>query len=118
MSVHYTNQPPDFEVKLFNHQLASIYNMEQLENNPVITSDCNEVKDTRIGINADITGYGKTLSMIGLIARDKMPWDLNFPFVFETVTPEAKFRIKNYKIQRLGSAFIKKYRRVGWKRYK
>ena len=100
MSVHYANQPPDFEVKLFNHQLASIYNMEQLENNPVITSDCNEVKDTRIGINADITGYGKTLSMIGLIARDKMSWDLNFPFVFETVTPEAKFRIKNYKIQR------------------
>ena len=100
MSVHYVNQPPDFEVKLFNHQLASIYNMEQLENNPVITSDCNEVKDTRIGINADITGYGKTLSMIGLIARDKMPWDLNFPFVFETVTSEAKFRIKNYKIQR------------------
>ena len=100
MSVHYANQPPDFEVKLFNHQLASIYNMEQLENNPVITSDCNEVKDTRIGINADITGYGKTLSMIGLIARDKMPWDLNFPFVFETVTSEAKFRIKNYKIQR------------------
>jgi SNF2 family DNA or RNA helicase len=100
MSVHYANQPPDFEVKLFNHQLASIYNMEQLENNPVITSNCNEVKDTRIGINADITGYGKTLSMIGLIARDKMPWDLNFPFVFETVTSEAKFRIKNYKIQR------------------
>lgn len=100
MSVHYTNQPPDFTVKLFNHQLASIYNMEQLENNPVIISDCNEVKDTRIGINADITGYGKTLSMIGLIARDKMPWDLNFPFVFETITPEAKFRIKNYKIQR------------------
>jgi SNF2 family DNA or RNA helicase len=97
---HYVNQPPDFSVKLFDHQLASIYNMEHLENNPMIPCGHNEMKETKIGINADITGYGKTLSMIGLIARDKMAWDLNFPFVFETVTPEAKFRIKNYKIQR------------------
>lgn len=99
-TIHYSNQPPDFSVKLFNHQLASIYHMEQLESNPIILSETNEIKDTKIGINADITGYGKTLSMIGLIARDKMPWDLNFPFVFETVTSEAKGRIKNYNIKR------------------
>ena len=98
-SVHYVNQPPNFSVKLFNHQLASIYNMEKLENNTIITTR-DEIKDTKIGINADITGYGKTLSMIGLIARDKMTWDLEFPYVFETVTTEAKHRIKNYKIQR------------------
>ena len=99
VTVHYVNQPPDFSVKLFNHQLASIYNMEKLENNTIISTR-DEIKDTKIGINADITGYGKTLSMIGLIARDKMPWDLDFPFVFETITSEAKYRIKNYKIQR------------------
>jgi SNF2 family DNA or RNA helicase len=99
-TIHYSNQPPDFSIKLFNHQLASIYHMEQLESNPIILSETNEIKDTKIGINADITGYGKTLSMIGLIARDKMPWDLNFPFVFETVTSEAKGRIKNYNIKR------------------
>ena len=97
--IHYVNQPPDFSVKLFNHQLASIYNMEKLENNTII-SNRDEIKDTKIGIIADITGYGKTLSMIGLIARDKMSWNLDFPFVFEMVTSEAKFRIKNYKIQR------------------
>ena len=28
--------------------------------------------ETRLGINADPTGYGKTLSMIGLLVRDKM----------------------------------------------
>ena len=99
-TIHYSNQPPDFSVKLFNHQLASIYHMEQLESNPIILSETNEIRDTKIGINADITGYGKTLSMIGLIARDKMHWDLNFPFVFETVTSEAKGRIKNYNIKR------------------
>jgi len=98
-TVHCVNQPPDFSVKLFQHQLASIYNMEKLENNTII-SKSDEIKDTKIGINADITGYGKTLSMIGLIARDKMPWDLDFPFVFETMTSEAKNRIKTYKIQR------------------
>jgi len=73
--------------------------MEKLENNSIINTR-DEIKETKIGINADITGYGKTLSMIGLIARDKMPWDLEFPFVFETMTSEAKNRIKTYKIKR------------------
>jgi hypothetical protein len=97
--MHCVNQPPNFSVKLFPHQLTSIYNMEKLENNSIINTR-DEIKETKIGINADITGYGKTLSMIGLIARDKMPWDLEFPFVFETMTSEAKNRIKTYKIRR------------------
>ena len=97
--MHCVNQPPNFSVKLFPHQLTSIYNMEKLENNSIINTR-DEIKETKIGINADITGYGKTLSMIGLIARDKMPWDLEFPFVFETMTSEAKNRIKTYKIKR------------------
>lgn len=98
MSSHFASQPPGFKVSLFPHQLSSIYNMEHLESNPIVKE--NETKDTKIGINADITGYGKTLSMIGLIARDKMAWDLNYPFVFETMTSEAKNRIKTYKIRR------------------
>ena len=86
--MHCVNQPPNFSVKLFPHQLTSIYNMEKLENNSIINTR-DEIKETKIGINADITGYGKTLSMIGLITRDKMSWDLEFPFVFETMTSEA-----------------------------
>lgn len=97
-SSHFVSQPPGLKVKLFPHQLSSIYNMEQLESNPIIKEY--ETKETKIGINADITGYGKTLSMIGLIARDKMSWDLNYPYVFETMTSEAKNRIKTYKIRR------------------
>jgi hypothetical protein len=96
--MHCVNQPPNFSVPLFKHQLASIYMMEELENNIITTRDY--IKETKIGINADMTGYGKTLSMIGLIARDKMPWDLDFPFVFETMTSEAKNRIKHFKIRR------------------
>lgn len=97
-SSHFVSQPPGFKVKLFPHQLASIYNMEFLESNPIVKE--NEIKETKIGINADITGYGKTLSMIGLIARDKMSWDLSYPYAFETMSSEAKNRIKTYKIRR------------------
>jgi CRISPR/Cas system-associated endonuclease/helicase Cas3 len=59
------------KVTLYPHQLASIYKMEQLEiYNKIEKENC--VKYTKIGINSDPTGYGKTLSMIGLILRDKM----------------------------------------------
>lgn len=99
MSNHKVSQPPNFNVTLFPHQLTSIYNMEQLESNNQIVTD-NGIKNTKIGINADMTGYGKTLAMIGLIARDKMEWDLDIPYVFEKINIEAKGRIKNYKITR------------------
>lgn len=97
-SLNFASQPPGFKVQLFPHQLASIYNMEFLESNPIVKED--EVKDTKIGINADITGYGKTLSMIGLIARDKMTWDVTYPYAFETMRSEAMNRIKTYTIRR------------------
>ena len=99
MSNHKVSQPPNVKVTLFPHQLTSIYNMEQMESHNDIVSD-DTIKNTKIGINADITGYGKTLAMIGLIARNKMEWDLDIPYVFETITTEAKGRIKNYKITR------------------
>ena len=32
--------------------------------------------ESNVGIFADMTGYGKSLSIIGMIIRDKMEWDL------------------------------------------
>lgn len=93
------SQPHEINVKLFPHQLSSIYKMEKLENDNIIIKD-GYTKNTKIGINADISGFGKTLSMLGLIARDKMEWDIELPFVFETIISEAKSRIKNYFISR------------------
>ena len=90
-------QPYEVNVELFPHQLAIIYKMEKLESENIIQKD-NYIKKTNIGINGDITGYGKTFAMIGLIARDKFEWDLHTPFVFETIISEAKGRIKNYFI--------------------
>jgi len=93
------SQPHEINVKLFPHQLSSIYKMEKLENDNNIIKE-GYTKNTKIGINADISGFGKTLSMLGLIARDKMTWDIELPYVFETIISEAKSRIKNYFVSR------------------
>jgi hypothetical protein len=89
------SQPDTLDVKLFPHQLALIHNMEELEMNNVIIKD-EYVKVTKMGINADLTGSGKTLEMIGLILRDKMKWDINMPFIFEKIISTSNNRINNY----------------------
>ena len=92
-------QPENLSKILFKHQLASIYQMETLEREKHVQYEYS-VKETRLGFNADITGYGKTLSMIGLIVRDKMEWDLDIPFVKEVVSTESGGLILNRKIER------------------
>jgi SNF2 family DNA or RNA helicase len=92
-------QPDNLTKSLFKHQLASIYQMETLEREKTVQYD-NCIKETRLGFNADITGYGKTLSMIGLIVRDKMEWDLDISFVKEVVTTESAGLVLTRKIER------------------
>jgi SNF2 family DNA or RNA helicase len=104
MSIDFNNikmvsQPRSLKINLYPHQLAHIYQMEKFESDGIIYKDT-YTKYTKIGVNADITGYGKTLSMIGLIVRDKMEWDLEKPYVFENIISEAKGRIKNFHITR------------------
>lgn len=93
------SQPKDLKIKLFPHQLASIYNMEKIEVNNLIEKEY-YTKETKIGINADLTGYGKTLSIIGLLVRDKMEWDIDVPFIFQKIVSESKNRIKTYYVTR------------------
>jgi SNF2 family DNA or RNA helicase len=81
-------QPRELKVNLFKHQLASIYAMETLEREQKVDYD-GGIRVTKLGINADETGYGKTLSMLGLITRDKMEWDMETPFIKETISQEA-----------------------------
>ena len=92
-------QPRNLTVTLFPHQLASIYQMETFEREKKIVND-NFIKESNIGVNADPTGFGKTLSMIGLILRDKMEWNLETPYVFEIFSSEAGGRIRKRVIQR------------------
>ena len=89
-------QPESFKINLFPHQLASIYSMEQLE-----TQVRQTVKDTpsqtvsyttQIGVLADIPGYGKTASIIGLLVRDNMEWDNQLPYIRTTIVSQANGR--------------------------
>jgi len=93
------SQPEELKVDLYQHQLASVYQMEKREREQQIIFD-DTIIETNIGINADMTGYGKTLSMITLIMRDKMKWDLNEPFTQSCVTTHAGGRIKKSEIKR------------------
>ena len=90
-------QPQKLNIKLFPHQLAIIYKMEKLEQEQIVENG-EIIKETRLGINADATGCGKTYSMIGLIVRDKMKWDLNIPFILENVISEAGGIVKKRTI--------------------
>lgn len=92
-------QPQNLRINLFKHQLASIYKMETLEREQIVEYE-SSIKETRLGIIADQTGYGKTLTVIGLIIRDKMEWQLDVPFVQEYVTTEAAGLIRNREIKR------------------
>ena len=82
-------QPKNFRRNLYKHQLSAIHKLENLEHNNDIKLDeySNEERyiTTNIGIFSDITGYGKTSSIIGLIIRDKMRWELSNNYVHSSI---------------------------------
>ena len=72
-------QPEEIKISLYPHQLASIYEMEKREKEQRVI-DNNVIIDMNISIQADKMGYGKTMSLVTLIYRDRMEWDLDVPF--------------------------------------
>lgn len=88
--------------KLYLHQTISINNMERLEErSQSILDRCTEHHNIRLGINADPHGHGKTLSMVCLMAYNKLKWDTTKPYeVKTTVSSTCNFyqitRIKKY----------------------
>tara|TARA_Y100000389_G_scaffold84309_1_gene80960 strand:+ start:1895 stop:3559 length:1665 start_codon:yes stop_codon:yes gene_type:complete len=97
--IHCVKQPESIKINLYKHQLTSIYNMEKLEYDKMVSSD-DFIKEVSLGAITDISGYGKTYSVIGLIARDKMEWDMNIPFLIEKINIESNGLIKNRKLER------------------
>ena len=81
-------QPKNMRIELYPHQLASINKMEYLECCGKIGTRT-YIKETKIGFNAQITGYGKSLEMIGLILQDKREWDLDKSYINENITTQA-----------------------------
>ena len=75
--------------------------MEKLEREKKVERETpHTITHTRLGINADQTGYGKTLSMIGLILRDKMEWDMNIPYTWEDIKTESAGLVRTRTIKR------------------
>ncbi len=77
MDYQCVTQPLHIRKGLFYHQLVSIYKMSNLENNNVIWLEDEVYVKTRVGILADLPGYGKTLSVLGLAARDEPSSDMD-----------------------------------------
>jgi SNF2 family DNA or RNA helicase len=80
------SQPSNLDINLYNHQLTAVHKMEERETNKYTYTNTGIVGtryciDSNVGILADITGYGKSLSMVTLVLRDKMPWNNTGPFV-------------------------------------
>jgi SNF2 family DNA or RNA helicase len=106
--IRMVTQPKRLRIKLFDHQLASIYQMEKLEREQTVEREVPPGEQltatiqtkTRLGINADPTGYGKTFSMIGLMVRDKMLWDMDTPFTSERIITESAGLVRSRIINR------------------
>lgn len=82
-------QPKGFRTKLYRHQLRSIYEMEQMEEKQEVANSHGDLFTTTLGVQADAAGYGKTSSMIGMIVRDRMMWDMDEPYKLTTMKTTA-----------------------------
>lgn len=79
------SQPEALLVHLFPHQLAAIAMMEKRER---MRQACQAhfLLEFNTSIYSDLTGYGKTYAMIGLIVRDRMSWDMNHEYIHENIS--------------------------------
>lgn len=68
------NFQTNIDIKLFPHQITSVLSMEKIEREKFIIEDQHHHYKTIMGILGDIPGYGKSLSVVSLLARDKMEW--------------------------------------------
>lgn len=112
-------QPEEITRTLFSHQLKSVGDMERFEKKePIIlppwfrtptlcnrrlngqnvsimhvtySKSSNRKLFRHFGIQSDLVGYGKTLSMVSLIARDKMEWDTSTQFCVSTNMYQGMF---------------------------
>lgn len=77
-------------VALFPHQLSSVYHLERREHTKNI---CTGVLDihANMGLFSDLAGFGKTLTLVSLILRDRMSWNLEEPFTRSALSHEDPF---------------------------
>ena len=86
-------QPEELKIQLYQHQRASVYEMEEREEKQYILEG-DKVITTNISVNADSTGYGKTLAMVTLVYRDRMEWNMETSYEQTNITSYTGGRIK------------------------
>lgn len=73
------SHPRLINIPLFQHQLKSIENMEKMEKDGQVKLSCLHFLNTKLGSLSDEPGYGKTMSVLGLIAKTLAePEELNY----------------------------------------
>lgn len=84
MSTISVSQPYGMKKTLYPHQLHAIHMLEKRERERCVVTFHSQI-DLNIGIYADITGYGKTVTMIGLLLRDMMKWETTSEFIHTSI---------------------------------
>jgi len=75
-------QPEHLNIQLYPHQKVSVFEMEKLERQQRVYIDTYHCSsETNFGILGDIPGYGKSYSVVSLILRDQMEWDVNREYI-------------------------------------
>lgn len=74
-----------FRKHLFTHQHINIQEMERLEHTNCIREG-DIIRNTQLGILYNPPGYGKNVTMVGLLTRDVMKFDLKEPYTEKTTT--------------------------------
>jgi len=93
-------------IPLYEHQKSSIQNMEKLERKTMIPINSESYIETKIGILSDLPGYGKTLSIIGLIG--KTLYDNEDEFYLKEIREVSNYvvKLKITKFEQLSVSLI------------
>ena len=94
------------KIPLYDHQKESINNMEKLEKNMIIPIDIETSIDTKLGILADVPGYGKTLSVLGLIGKTKFDTEEDFYIQEKKEITSLVSKVKLKKMEQLSITLI------------
>ena len=89
-------QPSGVRIPLFPHQLKSIEDMERLEQQQEIPLTTGLFLETRVGLLSDMPGYGKTLSILGLIDRSRQE---EMPILFADEKISAHPYVKMHRVE-------------------
>jgi len=93
-------------IPLYEHQKTSIQDMENLEKKCSVSIDSETTIETRIGILADLPGYGKTLSVIGLIGKTRFDQEEDHYFKEKKEISNFVSKIKIKRLDQLSVSLI------------